>query len=174
MKTKENSPANGANLRKYSPAEAQRRREIQVGQATRLPSTQGRDGSPQPSQVSGADAPSWPLKLQVSGLNSPVPPLRASAPPREILYALPPYCATLRLPPLGYTFVFPFGHALSRGCSLPLMSPFGLPCGRLPSQRPLACVCARSLFCSPVAAFHNGCLFIDMSIHFPREQRRRD
>jgi hypothetical protein len=24
--------------------------------------------------------------------------------------------------------------------SLPLMSPFGLPCGRLPSQRPLACV----------------------------------
>ena len=42
--------------------------------------------------------------------------------------------------PLGYTFVFPFGHALSRGCSLPLMSPFGLPCGRQPSQRPLACV----------------------------------
>ncbi len=30
--------------------------------------------------------------------------------------------------------------------SLPLMSPFGLPCGRLPSQRPLACVCAKSLF----------------------------
>jgi len=84
MKTKENSPANGANLRKYSTAEAQRRREIQVGQATRLPSTQGRDGSPQPSQVSGADAPSWPFKLQVSGLNSPVPPLRASAPPREM------------------------------------------------------------------------------------------
>jgi prepilin-type N-terminal cleavage/methylation domain-containing protein len=53
-------------------------------QATLLPSTQGRDGSPQPSQVSGADAPSWPFKLQVSGLNSPVPPLRASAPPREI------------------------------------------------------------------------------------------
>lgn len=84
MKTKENSPANGANLRKYSPAEAQRRREIQGVQATRLPSTQGRDGSPQPSQVSGVDAPSWPFKLQVSGLNSPVPPLRASAPPREI------------------------------------------------------------------------------------------
>ena len=84
MKTKENSLANGANLRKYSPAEAQRRREIQVGQATRLPPTQGRDGSPQPSQVSGADAPSWPFKLQVSGLNSPVPPLRASAPPREM------------------------------------------------------------------------------------------
>ena len=84
MKTKENSPANGANLRKYSTAEAQRRREIQVGQLTRLPSTQGRDGSPQPSQVSGADAPSWPFKLQVSGLNSPVPPLRASAPPREM------------------------------------------------------------------------------------------
>ena len=33
---------------------------------------------------------------------------------------LPPYCATLRLPALGYTFVFPFGHALSRGCSLPV------------------------------------------------------
>ena len=40
---------------------------------------------------------------------------------------LPRYCATLRLPTLGYTFVFPFGHALSRGCSIPLMSPFGLP-----------------------------------------------
>jgi len=54
MKTKENSPANGAYLREYSPAETQRRREIQVVQATLLPSTQGRDGSPQPSQVSGA------------------------------------------------------------------------------------------------------------------------
>ena len=61
---------------------------------------------------------------------------------------LPRYCATLRLPTLGYTFVFPFGHALSRGCSLPLMSPFGLlmqptaqpPCCLVPSQRPLACV----------------------------------
>jgi hypothetical protein len=84
MKTKEHSPANGANRREYSPAETQRLREISVGQASRLPSTQGRDGSPQPSQVSGADAPSWPFKLQVSGLNSPAPPLRASAPPREI------------------------------------------------------------------------------------------
>jgi len=119
MKTKENSPANGANLRKYSPAEPQSRREIQGVQASlrsvgstsrrhRLPSTQGRDGSPQPSQVSGANAPSWPFKLQVSGLNSPVPPLRASAPPREILYALPP--------------------------SLPLMSPFGLPSAGYPAS----------------------------------------
>ena len=72
------------------------------------------------------------------------------------LRALPPYCATLRLPPLGYTFVFPFGHALSRGCSLPLMSPFGLPSAGYPASarwhafrppRP----CARSFFCSPAS-----------------------
>ena len=37
------------------------------------------------------------------------------------------YCATLRLPTLGYTFVLPLNHALSRGCSLPLSSPCGLP-----------------------------------------------
>jgi len=40
MKTKENSPANGANLRKYSPAETQGRGETQGVQASRLPSTQ--------------------------------------------------------------------------------------------------------------------------------------
>ena len=64
---------------------------------------------------------------------------------------LPPYCATLRLPTLGYTFDFPFGHALSRGCSLPvdfatlhpsgclrqsfslrsIILPFRAPCGSL-------------------------------------------
>ena len=44
--------------------------------------------------------------------------LRQKLPPSPFpVSGLPPYCATLRLPTLGYTFVFPFGHALSRGCS---------------------------------------------------------
>jgi hypothetical protein len=49
---------------------------------------------------------------------------------------LPPYCATLRLPPLGYTFVFPFGHALSRGCSRH---------SRAPTSPPRLCASARVL-----------------------------
>jgi hypothetical protein len=36
--------------RETSPAEPQGRRAFIVGQASRLPSTQGRDGSPQPSE----------------------------------------------------------------------------------------------------------------------------
>jgi hypothetical protein len=88
MKTKANSPAKGANLREYSPAEPLSRREISVGQASRLPLTQGRDGSPQPSQVSGATR-RHPRRLRLKNRASrryapTFSPLRASAPPREI------------------------------------------------------------------------------------------
>ena len=87
----------------------------------------------------------WAALGRLSPLRFDCPPW---ATPLTRCYAslrLPRYCATLRLPTLGYTFVFPFGHALSRGCSRPRSCCFGLPCGRLPSQRPLACVRSRSV-----------------------------
>ena len=106
MKTKENSPANHANPREYSPAETQRRREFPVGQASLLPSTEGRDGSPQPSQVSGATrrhprrlrlknrasrrsaptlvSPPLPIRVHPSPFAGQHSPLRAPAPPRKI------------------------------------------------------------------------------------------
>ena len=62
-------------------------------------------------------------------------PPSLSPPPR--LCALPPYCATLRLPPLGYTFVFPFGHALSRGCSRHSRAPSSPPGLRFAQSVPL-------------------------------------
>ena len=71
-----------------TPSEAQRRREIQGAQASRLPSTLGRDGSPQPSQTSGATRrPPRRLRLKNGASLRSAPtfsPLRASTPPREI------------------------------------------------------------------------------------------
>jgi len=88
MKAIEISPANGADLREYSPEETHRRIEIQVGQASRQSSTQGRDGSPQPSQVSGATRrhpTRLRLKNRASRRSAPTfSSSRASAPPREI------------------------------------------------------------------------------------------
>jgi len=46
------------------------------------------------------------------------PRLRVS--PLLLLRMLPRYSASLRLPTLGYTFVFPLGYVLSHGGSLPV------------------------------------------------------
>ena len=58
-----------------------------------------------------------------------------------VLRVLTRCSAALRLPTLGYTLVFPFGHALSRGCSLPVdfatLHPSGCLCS-LPRNRPVA------------------------------------
>ena len=54
MKTKENSPANGANLRKYSPAETQGRGETQGVQASRLPSTPNNPQAGRPRDFSAS------------------------------------------------------------------------------------------------------------------------
>ena len=73
----------------YSPAEALRRRESPQGAwASRPPSTPGRDGSPQPSQTSGTTRRHegrLRLKNGAPRRSAPTsPPLRASAPPREM------------------------------------------------------------------------------------------
>jgi hypothetical protein len=76
----------------------------------------------------------WAALGRLSPLRFDCPPW---ATPLTRCYAslrLPRYCATLRLPTLGYTFVFPLGYALSRGCSLPHISPFGLPAAGYPAS----------------------------------------
>ena len=89
----------------HSPAEPQSRRAFHVGQASRLPSTHGRDGSPQPSLDSGTKCrhegrlrlkngasrrsaptlvfPPLPIRVHPSPFAGQRFPLRASAPPRE-------------------------------------------------------------------------------------------
>jgi len=62
--------------------------------------------------------------------------IRATNAPARRSSIMTRYSAALRLPTLGYTFVFPFGHALSHGCS-PLRSGCLL---RSRSCRPSGCL----------------------------------
>ena len=104
------------------------------------------------------DDPLW--MIPISGLLSP---LRSGCLVTSLRYGCPPWVTRLTVP---------FTMALTRGCSLPLISPFGLPaagsvgshssqnvspygllmqptaqppCCLVPSQRPLACVRSRSV-----------------------------
>ena len=80
--------------------------------------------------------------------------LQATRPaPAGTCSGLPPYCGC---PPRATLLSFPLGYALSRGCSLPLMSPFGLPAAVLARSRPAAWFPAGArwhLFKFPVSSF---------------------
>jgi len=102
-----------------------------------------------------------------SGLPPRSPRLRVS--PLHVFCMLTRCSAALRLPTLGYTFDFPFGHALSRGCS-----PLRYGClVRSRSSRPSGCLRqatqpAPAGMCSPpvdFATLHpSGCLRQSISL----------
>jgi len=126
MKAIEISPANGADLREYSPEETHRRIEIQVGQASRQSSTQGRDGSPQPSQVSGATR-RHPTRLRLKN--------RASQHPA-------PTIADQKL--RSALFVSPSVFSVSFDSVAPASSPFGPICDCSISRLPRLSVVVKS------------------------------
>ena len=80
--------------------------------------------------------PAPPSELPCGSLSRPFPKV-------SILPSGQPSVSLSRACP-GARLSFPLGYALSRGCSLPAHLALRAACGRLPSQRPLACVRARS------------------------------